>query len=1389
MSRRYFNWKLAIVLILTIVAIGVTAVGLHRWQKTNSAERGLVLGNKAYEEQDWEVAAKQLGLYITMHQDDVPVLLKYADAQMHIRPLKSNNIQHASTSYRIILRKEDHPQAALKLTEIYLLTGLPGEAELIAKRQLEKAPDPNLRRMLARALAQQRKFNEAEAELKTICTEHPDQVQAYEALGQLIEQYPDQFSDQAKTWFDKAIQNNPSSALAYLARASFYLRNKEQSKALMDINTAERLDLSDTSVRLRLAGELISLNLLDRAQQHLEEINKTDSSNQNLWQLWAQLALQSQSPDKMTEIAETGLKELASQPWDFLPVATELFIRSGKLERAAECISKLRQKDIPSSVVTNLEALMAVEKGNYYEAVKYWKQSVESGNKSIQTQLNLAAALSQIGDRQSALRQLEMLLSERPDSYETHLALAKMFAQSADWARAREHAAKAVELAPGNPGPAILNLQVQIQSLSESPTNENSTRSQEIEKQLTSLGKTLSGNIEPSLLQLQLMMQQGNYTSAQDLINHLKKEYPSRSVSLALAEAELLVAQDKTSDAISELNQTITKYPDEIGPVRYLAVLLYRQGDQNGCIAVLKNAMGRIEEYSTRRELGLMLTQLYMRWGQTDNAYKQLDALSQMMPNDIPIKRQLLSCDQIAKNPEKAQQIVNQIKTLEGEDGWQWRYEQAKLWSTADNFKENYPRIVSLLQKNLLTNPDDQQSRTLLARTYEKGGEIQLAISTYREALNKSPEDLRIITSYVAALYRAEEYDQANKLLEQASKQKLQNSDLQKLRLQNYLRLGHIDSASDILQDLVRNDPNNHNTILALALLEIQQNEFEQAGQLLAKLKSQDPNSLVVTAAQIQFYLRQDKSREALEISDEMVNKLHNASAYILRARTYATVGQLDKALEDLGQAINLDPKNVEVWIARSDFYRSTGHITEAVADIRQALSLTPKDVQIQKRAISLFLTSGQPETIHEGDVLLDKILESNPQDLDLQLFKANALLAEGTTPALENARQILQKITNDQPQVDQAWLLLGELMLRQGQPGLAADVAMRGLAYKPEDKSLMLLKARAEAVRSPVLAVPTLKQLCELDPNDINAVMLLADTYMKINEPQKAVSILRQQLLTCEPSFRQKCRTVLAVALYKSGDKSQAQEEFKALEKSEPNNPSPILAQAKLFREEQLWNPLKQLVTDWIQKHPSDKQTPFAITRELITVDNPEAKQLAENILRLILQNNPASVEAMSLLAIVMEMTGHSTESAELYQKLLELNPKNLIAINNLAWILCERQQQYQQALELANKGLKLAPDYLDLIETRGVIYYHLGEFNKAVEELTKCIKLYPESSPSSVAAKFHLARVLAELGQKSEALKYTKQALELEDKIKGLSPEELTEAKSLLNKLEEGR
>jgi len=1403
MSKRYFNWKLAIVLVIGLAVFSVAAFGLRRWQKSSRAEQGLALGNKAYLEQRWEDAARNLGRYLAVNQNDVPILLKYADAQLNIRPLKSNNIKQAENAWRRVLRMDkSNSEAALKLAKIYLQMNAPGEAELIARRYLEREPplqkdsktetntnqDPELRRILALALAEQRKFKEAATELKTICKEYPEQILAYETLGQLAEQRPDDFPGPAFYWYEQAVKNNPSSALAYIIRAGFHLRNNDRDKALYDLEQAEKQDLSDSVVHLRLVMELINTNDLDKAEKHLTLVQTAEPTNQALWQSWTHFALKAKSREKMLQIAETGLKELSSQPWDFMPTATELFIRCGQLDRAAECIAKLRNKDIAPAHVAFLEGLIANEKGQSYEAVKCWRQAIELGNKSPQTNLALASALFYLGDMQSAIRQLRTLVSERPNLLDGRLALARMLAQAGNWPEAAEQARIARQISPDNLGAALLYLQAQIQQLAEKSTDESAKASPDIEKQLSNLDRATNGTLEVKLLQLQLAIQQHNFTDAEALLNQLKKDHPLQ-IRIALAEIDLLVAQEKNDEAISMLNKAIEEFPQAVEPVRYLAILLAHQDESDMCEGIIKDALARIEDPITQRKLGFLLVDLYNSWGQEEKAYILLTSLTEKLPNDVPIKRQLLRCEQVVKNTKRAQQLVNDIRSLEGERGLQWRYEQARIWFGADNFKDLYPQIISLLRENMLTNPDEQANRILLAASYERAGELQLAISTYRDALSRTPDDVRIIIPTVAALYKAKEYEQADEILNRASRAKLYHPQLQKLQLHSYIRHGQLSSASDILQELINNDPNNQDAYFSLALLKMQQNELADAEKLLTKLKNQEPNSLPVTYAQIQLNIRQNKPEKALSLSNEIVNNLKNASAYILRARTYNTLEQIDKAIQDIEHATSIEPNNIDVWVARSQFYRSIGQPDMAIADIQQALSLASNNIQIQKHAISLLLASGNSKSIQQGRIILGKALESNPEDIDLLLLKAHSLLAEGTAPAIEDAERILQKITEDQPQLSDAWLLLAEITFRQGQSAKAIDIALRGLAHRPNNKSLLLLKAQAEAASSPVLAIPTLKALRELEPNDVDIVIHIANTYIAANEPQKAINILKTQLTSCsETTDKRRINTALAIALHKNGDKAAAQKEFEFLLQSDPDNTGCLLAQAKLLKDDHLWDQLNQKVTDWYQKHPKDSQTPITIARELTLIEDEQAKQTAQDILQTILENDPNCTKAMSTLAILLQIAGHFDESVTLYQKVLAIEPGNVIAINNLAWIMCEGQGKHKQALKLAEKGITLAPSYVDLIDTRGVAYYRLGEFNKAIQDFTTCIKLYPNTAPSSIASRFHLGRAYAELGKRDSAIEQLNQVLDLESQIGGLSKTDLAEVKHLIEELSQG-
>ena len=522
---------------------------------------------------------------------------------------------------------------------------------------------------------------------------------------------------------------------------------------------------------------------------------------------------------------------------------------------------------------------------------------------------------------------------------------------------------------------------------------------------------------------------------------------------------------------------------------------------------------------------------------------------------------------------------------------------------------------------------------------------------------------------------------------------------------------------------------------------------------------------------------------------DNIVAKFNNASSLVLRARTYASLGQNDKAEADFIQAASIEPNNIDVLLAKSDFYRSINRLDKSIEDVRHALIISPTDLRAQKRAILLYLVSSDSAMRREGISLLENTLQANPQDMELRLYKARLLISQGTLPALEEAKSILETVTEQQPLSSEAWQLLAEVATRQGQSARAIDIALRGLAYRPNDKGLLLLRAKLLKERSPMLAVPILRTLLEMEPNNSEMAVYLAEAYIDAGEHGQAITLLKSQLdMQNTPAAERRLKIALAAATYKLGNRDDAEKMLDALQQSLPDDPLPLLAKIRLLKSDKMWSQINQTVTSWCQSHPNDVNVPLVVANDLAGGQGDEPKKIAEDLLWRVLQQNTDSIEAMYSLAMLFQSTGRSTDAAKLYQRVLLLDPNNVVAVNNLAWILCEDQNQYQQALELAEKGLAKEPNYVDLLDTRGMVYYRLGRFERAVEDFTRCVNLYPERSQSLVASYFHLARALAKLGRTSQAVDNLKKALDFNNSVGGLTASDLTEARQLLEKLSEG-
>ena len=68
------------------------------------------------------------------------------------------------------------------------------------------------------------------------------------------------------------------------------------------------------------------------------------------------------------------------------------------------------------------------------------------------------------------------------------------------------------------------------------------------------------------------------------------------------------------------------------------------------------------------------------------------------------------------------------------------------------------------------------------------------------------------------------------------------------------------------------------------------------------------------------------------------------AAAYQNRGAAYNGLGQYERAIDDLSQAIELDPENAGAYTNRGLAYFAVGRYDQAVADLSQAIQLAPKN-------------------------------------------------------------------------------------------------------------------------------------------------------------------------------------------------------------------------------------------------------------------------------------------------------------------------------------------------------------------------------------------------------------------------------------------------------------
>ncbi|HRI47079.1 MAG TPA: tetratricopeptide repeat protein, partial [Ignavibacteriaceae bacterium] len=145
----------------------------------------------------------------------------------------------------------------------------------------------------------------------------------------------------------------------------------------------------------------------------------------------------------------------------------------------------------------------------------------------------------------------------------------------------------------------------------------------------------------------------------------------------------------------------------------------------------------------------------------------------------------------------------------------------------------------------------------------------------------------------------------------------------------------------------------------------------------------------------------------------------------------------------------------------------------------------------------------------------------------------------------------------------------------------------------------------------------------------------------------------------------------------------------------------------------------------------------------------------------------DPNNVDLLGSLGLIYDNLEKWDECDSVYNLALTRDAKNPLVNNNYSYSLSKRGVRLDEALQMVNLALDAEPMNSSYLDTKGWIYYKLGQYDSAKVYIQKSLDVGGEKA----VILDHLADVYFKLNQKEKAIELWKKAQELDpsdEKIK---------------------
>ncbi|HWF62594.1 MAG TPA: tetratricopeptide repeat protein [Nitrospira sp.] len=742
----------------------------------------------------------------------------------------------------------------------------------------------------------------------------------------------------------------------------------------------------------------------------------------------------------------------------------------------------------------------------------------------------------------------------------------------------------------------------------------------------------------------------------------------------------------------------------------------------------------------------------------------------------------------------------------------------------------NYPKARVALRNVLKIDPKDADAYVLFAHVEEKEKNWRNAVQLYQEAVRLDPGHATALITlgkyYLEARLTEHVAETADAVLKKEPKHPQANA----LKIASQAMTEEaVPSAILKAEALAKEFPTEPDVAILLATLYDQRRRYRDAEVTLRRALDAHPRDLDLLNNLNAVLTRANDVVGAETVIRRMIDAEPESMDHRLRlVRFYVQQAAYEKAEAVLRNAVALDPNSDQRRLALADFFLSRRDVLSAERVLLDVTAQLPYSSQLQFGLAALYKKTGQDAKARERYAALVEEYKGKPVGLEAKVklaemdfqagkqieaerqvqdaLKDNPRSSDGLTLlgrmglARRNGKDAVQAfrtVLHDQPELAMVHYLLGQAYQLTGETNLAKESFERAVALYPDQvdakRSLAILESKSGHYRQ---ARARLDDLLKQRPDDIAALDMLMtlDLVMK-NWPGAEQTLGRIRHVGAESHVALMAEGRLYEAQLRLNDAMNAYERATALV---PNEPEPLLSLVKLEVTQGHKARSQARLERLIAARPDH---PFAhgLLGEVLSISgaheeamlhyrkaaqlNPKwitpwlnwatlslsrkKPDVAVQVIQEGLKANPDSEELHMLLASGHFEQGQIDLAMAAYETTLRLNPRNVLAANNLAVLFVDRKgdpSSLQRAFALSRDFEKEAPHPL-FIDTLGWVRFKMGQQEEAIRLMKDAVAKSPDMS----VLNYHLGMALVQSGQHGEARTYLSKALKNSDSFEG--------------------